>query len=108
MKLASSSYYYKSKIDVEGQARSDAELRELSQNLPRERTGFEKLRQISDCFDNHEVSDTISVPRRGLTSSVFSSMEEFAKTRSRRVRERGKLSWILIQNRGTKNQGEVK
>ena len=40
MKLASSSYYYKSKTDVEGQARSDAELRDHIERIQGEFSGY--------------------------------------------------------------------
>ena len=40
MKLASSSYYYKPKIDVEGEARSDAELRDHIERIQGEFSGY--------------------------------------------------------------------
>jgi len=40
MKLASSRYYYKSKTDVEGQARSDAELRNHIARIQGEFSGY--------------------------------------------------------------------
>ena len=40
MKLASSSYYYKPKIDVEGQARSEAELRDHIERIQGEFSGY--------------------------------------------------------------------
>ena len=40
MKLASSSYYYKSKTDVEGQARSDAELRDHIERIQGDFSGY--------------------------------------------------------------------
>ena len=40
MKLASSSYYYKSKTDVEGQARIDAELRDHIERIQGEFSGY--------------------------------------------------------------------
>ena len=40
MKLASSSYYYKPKTDVEGQASSDAELRDHIERLQGEFAGY--------------------------------------------------------------------
>jgi hypothetical protein len=40
MKLASSSYYYKAKSDAEGQASSDAELRDHIERIQEEFAGY--------------------------------------------------------------------
>jgi len=61
MNLASSSYYYKPKTDVEGQARSDAELRDHIERIQGEFAGYgyrrlgKQLRREGICVNDKRI-----------------------------------------------------